>query len=291
MVGAEPEFGEQRARVLVVEPGLAREERQQLAARELVALLRQLAEHHPAARPEPAGRERQPAHEDVDQRGLPAAVRPGDRKPVGPAEHEVERPERELTALRDRALQPQHDVAAPAARGQRDPQLPRLVGLLHLLEPLDAAAEALLHVLRALLLAALPVAALLPALHPPHLLLEPFLLGLVSLVRVVLPPERAQARTFVLTPAAGELGCAVRPFLELDDARHGVVEGVAVVRDEHDRALQLRELALEPVEPAEVEVVGGLVEEEDAEWPPEKLSQARACGLAARGSAVRLLLR
>src|SRR5215468_7305803 len=186
VVGAEPELGEQRARVFLVEPGLAREQREQLAAGELAALLRQLAEHYARTGPQVTRLERQPSEQDVDQRRLAAPVRAGYREPVRPADREVERPEGEITPAGDRVLETQHQVAAPPCGGQRNPQLPRLVGFLGLVEALDAPAEPLLHVLRALLLAALSVPAFFPALHPAHLLLEPLLLGLVLLIDLTL---------------------------------------------------------------------------------------------------------
>src|SRR5207247_7029837 len=108
----------------------------QPSARKLGASLRQLAENDAGARPEPARDERQPPEQDIDQRRLAAAVRTGDREPVGPAELDVERPERERPAPRDRDLQAHHDVAATAARRPRNPQLPRLLRLLRLREPL-----------------------------------------------------------------------------------------------------------------------------------------------------------
>ena len=109
-------------------------------------------------------------------------------------------------------------------------KLPRLVRLLDRAEPLDAPADRLLHVLRLLLLAALAVAALLPLLHPPQLLLEPGLLALVRAVRLRLAAQRViGACLLVLAPAACELRRVMRPLVQLDDALDRAVEEVTVV--------------------------------------------------------------
>ena len=91
-------------------------------------------------------------------------------------------------------------------------------------------------------------------------------LGAVLLVRLVLlarGPGPAPA-TYV-APAAGVLGGPMRLLADLDDAVDGAVEEGAVVRDDDDRAGQTGHEALEPVEAGEVEVVGGLVEQEHVE--------------------------
>src|SRR5207244_1976300 len=85
--------------------------------------------------------------------------------------------------------------------------------------------------------------------HAPQLVLEARLLALVCIVGLVLPAQRVGACSFVVAPAAGEFRRAVCPFVELDDAIDGAVEEIAIVRDEHDRAGELRDGALEPVGP------------------------------------------
>ena len=52
------------------------------------------------------------------------------------------------------------------------------------------------------------------------------------------------------------------PAIELDDARRQALKERAVVRDEHDRPGVLREEALEPGDGLDVEMVGGLVEQQ-----------------------------
>ena len=71
-------------------------------------------------------------------------------------------------------------------------------------------------------------------------------------------------------------------LLELEDAIHGTVEERAVVRDHDHRAGRVVHESLEPVEAREVEVVGGLVEEEDVE-PTEQDRRERGAGRLAAG--------
>src|SRR5207248_2706569 len=73
--------------------------------------------------------------------------------------------------------------------------------------------------------------------------------------------------------------------VELDYARDGPVEEGAVVRDNHDRAGMRRERALEPGQAGEVEIVRGLVEQEDVEPAAEHLREGGASLLAARAGA------
>src|SRR5204863_172702 len=65
----------------------------------------QLAEHDAGAGRQATRREGQPPEHDVDQGRLAAAVRPGDRDPVAPAERQVERAQRERAALGDGVLE------------------------------------------------------------------------------------------------------------------------------------------------------------------------------------------
>src|SRR5262245_27836073 len=238
-----------------------------------------------------SGGERQPSRDDVDERRLPAAVGADERKPLHPAEREAERAERQGSALDDCVLEPQNHVAGARPGRERNAQLPRLVRLLDALEPFDAAAKALLHVLRALLLAALAVALFLPALHAAHLILELLLLGLVALVGLVLPTQGAVAGAFVRTPATRELLCAARPLVQLDDAVDGAIEEISVMRDHDHRPVEARDRPLEPVEPVEVEVVGRLVEEIDAVRLVQEVAKACAGELASRRPGLRRRLR
>src|SRR5438093_2272202 len=70
--------------------------------------------------------------------------------------------------------------------------------------------------------------------------------------------------------------------VELQDPARDVVEEVAVVGDRHHRARVLLEVALEPRHRLGVEVVGGLVEEEQRGLPEEDLAERDAPALAAR---------
>src|SRR5207245_3296801 len=165
----------------------------------------------------------------------------------------------------DGALQPNDDLGAPRRDRETQAQLPRLVGLLDTLEPVQLLRVRLLHVLRLLLLPPLAVAALLPPPHTSRLLLDADALRHVPLPALVVAREPALTLCRVFAPAADELARTVRPFVELDDARHCAVEERAIVRDDHRRALEACEEGLEPGEAVEVEIVCGLVEEQHIE--------------------------
>ena len=63
-------------------------------------------------------------------------------------------------------------------------------------------------------------------------------------------------------PASGELAGPVAVLVELDDAGDAPVEEGPVVRHHHHRTGDAVDEGLELVEPGEVEVVGGLVEQQ-----------------------------
>ena len=183
-------------------------------------------------------------------------------------------PSRNDPRSRDRALERGEAVAAALTGAQRQPQLPRLEGLLDLVHALDCAlglphlrhqrmraapvgaARVLAH--RVAVRAGLARALLQQRLHvpPPSLC--------VGEARVLpLPLERAPLG--VLAPAAGPLADPVRPRVDLDDPRHDAVEERAVVRDDDEAAGPPQQEPLEPVEPVEVEVVRRLVEQQHVE--------------------------
>ena len=71
-------------------------------------------------------------------------------------------------------------------------------------------------------------------------------------------------------------------MLDFNDAMDNLVEHVAVVADEDDRSIELvSEEAFEPFSTLDIEVVGGLVKEEDRGVLEEELSQRDTGELAA----------
>ena len=81
-------------------------------------------------------------------------------------------------------------------------------------------------------------------------------------------------------PRAREVEAA--PALELEHGRRHGLEEPAVVRHEHDRGVERRELLLEPLERFDVEVVRGLVEQQQVGIAGERPRQRGARQLAAR---------
>ena len=72
-----------------------------------------------------------------------------------------------------------------------------------------------------------------------------------------------------------------RAAVELEDPAGDVVEEVAIVGDGDDGALVLGEVALEPRDRLGVEVVGGLVEQQQVGRAEQQPAQRDAAALAA----------
>ena len=214
--------------------GAAERVQERFGAGEAAARLVELAEHD--SRPDVARScgQRHLAEQRVEDRRLATSVRAGQRDALAPVEAEVERAEPEAPPFDDRLLEPRHDLAASVRGRERNVQLPRLVRLLDGLHALELLRVRLLHVLRLLLLAALAVAALLPLAHARGLLLDAAPLLDRALPARVLPAAGTIALGLVLAPAAGVLLRLSGPLVELEDARHGAVEKLTVVRDDHD---------------------------------------------------------
>jgi hypothetical protein len=99
-------------------------------------------------------------------------------------------------------------------------------------------------------------------------------LGLLTLDRAA---ERQLARRLLLAPRVP------RPFeelaaagLQLEHARSDGLEEPAVVRHQHDRGIETREVLLQPLERGDVEVVGGLVEQQKIRVAGERPSERGA---------------
>ena len=101
---------------------------------------------------------------------------------------------------------------------------------------------------------------------------------------VVLLGVLAGQRPFVEVgePAALVAGERVRVLVDLGDRGDGAFQERPVVRHDHDRRGQAEDEPFEPVEPVEVEVVGGLVEEEDVEPGQQQRGELGAGGLTTR---------
>ena len=163
-------------------------------------------------------------------------------------------------------------------------QLPRLIGLVDLLDALE----------RTLRLAHLGHQRVRPApvrhraagarLVAPSVQERLHLLRslLRSLEGAVLPFEGKGARRFELAPAAGVLTQRARPRVDLGDPGHRPVEEDAIVRDDREPARESVDEAFEPVEPVEVQVVRRLVEQEHVEAREQDRRQPGPRRFAAR---------
>src|SRR5207302_3422373 len=102
-------------------------------------------------------------------------------------------------------------------------------------------------------LAGLVAEALDEALHPRDL-------GLLAVDRLAQGDLPRGLLAAPLMPAAGEE--ARTSGLELEHRRADRLQEPAVVRDEHDRRVEIAQCLLEPLERFDVEMVGGLVEQQ-----------------------------
>ena len=202
------------------------------------------------------------ADDHLEQRGLADAVGADDADDAAARQRERQVVDQHPVAeALGQLVGLDHDAAQPRARRDLDLLEVELAGLLglggHLLVPLQARLALRLprlrvaaHPLQLLLEDALPLGVLAP------LDLEPGLLGLqvgrvVALVRV---------------------GVAA---VELEDPLGHVVEEVPVVGDGQDGARVLREVLLQPLDALRVEVVGGLVEQQQVGLPRAAARTAR----------------
>src|SRR4029077_3678279 len=137
-------------------------------------------------------------------------------------------------------------VSTARRRSEPEVELPRLVRLLDRLDLRELGGIRPLTVLRLLLLATLPVAASLPVGHAALLLLDAPPLADRGVPTPVVALSAPLALGLVVAPAAGVLGRAARPLVELDDAGHGAVEECAVVGTHHARAGERRYTTITP---------------------------------------------
>ena len=200
------------------------------------------------------------AEERLEERRLARSVGPDERDVLPPLEHDRGAVEQELVAGGDdEVVRLEHDPAG--ARGLQELEAERPAPLRHrlellrggaplLLEPPDLA-ELRLRLLRLRLLVA----------EPGDEALEP--LDVVAHA-VELRRRRGGARRLLAPP--GVPGAVEEERLRPAELEHGGrdrLEEPAVVRDEHDRRVERRQLALEPLEALHVEVVRRLVEQEE----------------------------
>ena len=301
MLGAQPELGEQRPRLVLQQTAGRLEAGEEcVGARERRTRLVELADDHSRTEMRVAGGEREPTERGVEQRGLAAAVGAEERDPLAVVDLEVDRTERERAPRDGRAGEP-HDYRTPRgtlAIFMRRSQLSQ--GLSTALASSRSRARSVIFALAAtcslllrrkcrMNLSVSPLFATFAAPCTDHrrCSLRAFAerRALSLILGVVLFGVTARGRLLgeVRGPAAGVLAGSVGVLVELEDGRDGAIEKGAVVRDDHrpSREVVVQE-ALEPVEPGEVEVVGGLVEQEHVEAGQQDRGQACPRRLSAR---------
>ncbi len=244
-------------------------------------VLAQLAGHH--ARPEPlaARHQREVAQERGHQRGLAAAVGPGERHPVAPDDLEVQRPHPEQAPFDHRPGEPGHHRTGPGRLLDGEAQVPALPGLGHHLQRLTGpvgltglgrqlfgAVDPEVP-LRLVVVPGLPALAADPGRGPPALPLGPALelsaLTLVELVGLGGVAPHVGPLGLVPVPAASVLVPRAGVLVELEDGADRPSKEVPVVGDDDQSAPERPDPALEPGQALEVEIVGRLVQQGQVE--------------------------
>ena len=222
------------------------------------------------AEPHRAGIGRQRAGEQVDERGLAAAVGPDDADAVaaqdarGEIRHDRLRAERlgdRLGLYHERARRLcrrclDHGLARPLAKIA--PGLPKALQRRHAPHvALATRGDAVAH----------------PVLLAHDLAVE-LVLGLLLLGQLLVAPG--------LEPAEAELDAAGAAAIEPHGDAREVLQEASVVADQHQRAAAPGELPLQPLDRRQIEMVGGLVEQEDVGLRRQHARERRPPQLAAR---------
>ena len=252
-----------------------------LGGRELVELvLGEVADAQLVRRGDPPAHLRQPAGEQLRERGLALAVAAQQRDAVVLIDPKVEaREHRRAAVAHRRALGRDDGGRELLGLGEGEAARGRLLGARDGLHPRQRL-QPRLRLARLVGLVAEPVHVGLKV-RAPRLLLLGLGLGHGQ-------PLGAGAREDVVGALVeGELA-----VLQVQDRAHGAVEEPAVVADHEDRVRVAREVALEPERALEVEVVGGLVQQQQVGRGEEHRGQRHAHPPAAGevGAGARLLL-
>ena len=263
---------EQRARLVGLEAGgaLGRLQHRARARRpELLGVLGEQPELDVVAAPQLAGVELALPGQRLDQRRLAGPVGADQRHVLAALEPQLEVVEQRALADPQRpVLDLEHHASRPLGRLEGEAERLAVAGVAR--DPVD-----LLQLLHARLRLARPSAGP-EAVDEP---LEPRDLGLLLLDR---PPERQLARRLLLAPGVpGALEEAAAAGLELEHRGAHRLQEPAVVRHQHDGGVERLQMRFQPLERLDVEVVGGLVEQQQVGIAGQRAGQRRARELAA----------
>ena len=250
------------------------ERREPVVARQL-GVLREVPDLHVVADLKPASVELAAADQRLDERGLAAPVRPDQADVLAPLDpHRAVLEQRAVAGHEATALKLQGDLARAFDVPERERERPlvrRRSRDALCLEPLD-----LLQLrLRLSRLRRLRPEALDESLHAGDLRLSP---------RNVAPKRQLASRLLRAPRVPGPREEPGPAALELEHRRPHRLEEPAVVGDQDDRSVHLAQIALEPLERLDVEVVGRLVEEQEVGLRGERPSE-RGPGELAAGEA------
>ena len=281
-VAAEIETSEKVAELLLACPGIDFREmpqRRLVGTKLLDLMLREVADRQCLRRVALAGLRRQRSGDRLEERRFPGPVGAEEPDAIAVENAPVEPIEYRWTArIAERHVLELHETLR-RDRHRRESELERAVGVrgrdpLHALERLDPA-------LRLLRLRGLG----------PEAIDERLQMGdLPLLLRVSRLLQRELLRTFALELRIVAAVGLQLPRVEMDDSADDAIEKIAVVRDEQQRSGVAREPVLQPQHGVEVEVIGGLVEEQEVRAAHQGLREIEPHSPAARESGDRTLV-
>ena len=208
--------------------------------------------------------------QQTDQRALAGAVRPHDADAVAALDARAEAADH-LAPLEGHGsvLRFEHALGRFRGLGEHELRLPDAVA---------AFAALTAHGLQRAHAAFVAGAARLDALADPDLLLGELAVELGVRLRFVLELQRLAHHIVVVVPWPRTQATAV----ELDHARREPVDEGPVVAHEQQRAAETEQRLFEPLDGGDIEVVGGLVEQQDVGIADERAREQRAPAPTAR---------
>ncbi|MBA7619734.1 hypothetical protein ES703_27075 [subsurface metagenome] len=253
-------------------------------------LLSKVADAHVRADSCPARRGRLLASDDAQQGGLARAVWPHQSYALASPKDEIDLPKEDLLAKAlAQPLKDKHILPACWSVHELEPHLPGLSGLFHMVFrfqhtldsplPNDGLASDFFGDLAIVIVDGFPFDLAGMAFEFSHRALQPG--DALLLLMVGLP------MLLVLSPLGPDVGSIVAWVgsdgvslgIHLQDAGHRIVQESPVVRHDQHGPLVPPQVVLQPLQPGDVQVIGGLVQKEEGRVLEQDACQAQASSL------------